>query len=81
MNSLLLDPRLNRSTAFTEAEREHHGLLGFLPDRTSFSGQLRLARVDEPRDLSAFIRGKAYRPVYEHANNGVTHPMPVARSA
>jgi malate dehydrogenase (oxaloacetate-decarboxylating)(NADP+) len=41
---LLLDPRLNKSTAFTDSEKEKHGLIGLLPEVTE-SEDLQLRRV------------------------------------
>ncbi len=43
---LLLDPRSNKSTAFTEEERERYGLVGLLPDGVdTLDLQLRRARL------------------------------------
>jgi len=42
--SVLENPALNKSTAFTEQEREHLGLTGLLPDTTE-SIELQLKRV------------------------------------
>ena len=41
---LLQDPSLNKSTAFTEAEKESLGLVGLVPDVTE-TEQLQLQRV------------------------------------
>jgi malate dehydrogenase (oxaloacetate-decarboxylating)(NADP+) len=57
--ALLRDPALNRSTAFTEAEREKFGLVGLLPDRVE-DEEVRLQRVlvqldYKPTDLERYI--------------------------
>ena len=41
---LLLDPLLNKATAFSEVEKQHFGLLGLVPDITE-SEDLQLSRV------------------------------------
>lgn len=41
---LLWNPRLNKSTAFTDSEKEQLGLVGLLPDVTE-SEDLQLQRV------------------------------------
>jgi malate dehydrogenase (oxaloacetate-decarboxylating)(NADP+) len=56
---LLRDPALNKSTAFTEAERQALGLVGLVPDATE-SEDLQLRRVmeqlgDKPTDLERYI--------------------------
>jgi malate dehydrogenase (oxaloacetate-decarboxylating)(NADP+) len=43
---LLIDPALNRSTGFTEAEQKALGLLGLVPDTTE-SIETQLSRVLE----------------------------------
>jgi malate dehydrogenase (oxaloacetate-decarboxylating)(NADP+) len=56
---LLHDPRLNKSTAFTEAEREQLGLTGLLPEGVdSEETQVRRALQqlgDKPTDLERYI--------------------------
>ena len=56
---LLRDPALNKSTAFTEAERQALGLVGLVPDTTE-SEDLQLRRVmeqlgEKPTDLERYI--------------------------
>jgi malate dehydrogenase (oxaloacetate-decarboxylating)(NADP+) len=56
---LLYDPRLNKSTGFTEAERQALGLVGLVPDVTE-SIETQLNRVlqqlkRKPNDLERFI--------------------------
>ncbi len=56
---LLEDPSLNKSTAFTEAEREAFGLVGLVPDVTE-TEDLQLKRVmlqlaGKPTDLERYI--------------------------
>jgi malate dehydrogenase (oxaloacetate-decarboxylating)(NADP+) len=56
---LLHDPRLNKSTGFTEAERQALGLVGLVPDVTE-SIETQLSRVlqqlkGKPNDLERFI--------------------------
>jgi malate dehydrogenase (oxaloacetate-decarboxylating)(NADP+) len=56
---LLLDPRLNKSTAFTEKEREALGLVGLLPEVTE-TEELQIRRVlqqlgEKHTDLDRFI--------------------------
>jgi malate dehydrogenase (oxaloacetate-decarboxylating)(NADP+) len=56
---LLHDPRLNKSTGFTEAERRALGLVGLVPDVTE-SIETQLSRVllqlkGKPNDLERFI--------------------------
>jgi malate dehydrogenase (oxaloacetate-decarboxylating)(NADP+) len=56
---LLLDPRLNKSTAFTDKERDALGLTGLLPDVTE-SEDLQIRRVleqlgDKLTDLERYI--------------------------
>src|SRR5215469_12822900 len=56
---VLHDPRLNQSTAFTEAEREALGLVGLLPETTE-SIETQLLRVlsqlkSKETDLERFI--------------------------
>src|SRR5262249_53965765 len=56
---LLHDPRLNKSTGFTEAERRALGLVGLVPDATE-SIETQLSRVlqqlkSKPNDLERFI--------------------------
>jgi malate dehydrogenase (oxaloacetate-decarboxylating)(NADP+) len=56
---VLHDPRLNKSTGFTEAERQTLGLVGLVPDVTE-SIETQLDRVlqqlkDKPTDLERFI--------------------------
>ena len=56
---VLHDPRINRSTGFTEGEREALGLIGLVPDVTE-TIETQLARVllqlkEKPNDLERFI--------------------------
>jgi malate dehydrogenase (oxaloacetate-decarboxylating)(NADP+) len=56
---LLHDPRINKSTAFTEAERQALGMVGLVPDVTE-SVETQLSRVllqlkAKPNDLERFI--------------------------
>src|SRR6516165_12725591 len=56
---LLHDPRLNKSTGFTEAERQALGLVGLVPDVTE-TIETQLARVllqlkEKSSDLERFI--------------------------
>jgi malate dehydrogenase (oxaloacetate-decarboxylating)(NADP+) len=56
---LLHDPSLNKSTAFTEAEKQALGLVGLVPDITE-TEQLQLQRVNlqlaqKPTDLERYI--------------------------
>jgi malate dehydrogenase (oxaloacetate-decarboxylating)(NADP+) len=56
---LLQDPSLNKSTAFTEAEKEALGLVGLVPDVTE-TEELQLQRVmlhlaEKPTDLERYI--------------------------
>ena len=56
---LLRDPVLNKSTAFTEAEKQTHGWVGLVPDVTE-SEDLQLRRVllqldDKSTDLDRYI--------------------------
>ena len=56
---LLRDPSLNKSTGFTEAERQALGLVGLVPDVTE-SIETQLSRVlqqlkGKPNDLERFI--------------------------
>jgi malate dehydrogenase (oxaloacetate-decarboxylating)(NADP+) len=56
---VLQDPRLNKSTAFTEAEKRALGLVGLLPDITE-TEDLQLQRVNlqlaqKPTDLERYI--------------------------
>jgi malate dehydrogenase (oxaloacetate-decarboxylating)(NADP+) len=56
---VLRDPSLNKSTAFTEAEKEALGLVGLVPDVTE-SEDLQLGRVmlhlaEKPTDLERYI--------------------------
>ena len=56
---LLHDPRLNKSTGFTEAERQTLGLVGLVPDVTeSIETQLSralLQRKSKPNDLDGLF--------------------------
>jgi len=57
--ALLRDPQLNKSTAFTEAEREALGLLGLLPagidsDETQLQ-RVHLQLAKKPNDLEKYI--------------------------
>ena len=56
---VLYDPKLNKSTGFTEAERQTLGLVGLVPDLTELI-ETQLDRVlqqlkDKPTDLERFI--------------------------
>src|SRR5271167_4722348 len=56
---LLRDPTVNKSTAYTEAERQALGLVGLVPDVTE-SEDLQLRRVlqqlgNKPTDLERYI--------------------------
>src|ERR1700739_2534534 len=56
---LLQDPSLNKSTAFTEADKEELGLVGLVPDLTETEDlQLRRVRLqwaEKPTDLERYI--------------------------
>jgi malate dehydrogenase (oxaloacetate-decarboxylating)(NADP+) len=57
--AVLQDPKLNKSTAFTEAEKQALGLVGLVPDITE-SEELQLQRVNlqlaqKPTDLERYI--------------------------
>jgi malate dehydrogenase (oxaloacetate-decarboxylating)(NADP+) len=57
--AVLQDPKLNKSTAFTEAEKEALGLVGLLPDVTE-TEDLQVQRVNlqlaqKPTDLERYI--------------------------
>jgi malate dehydrogenase (oxaloacetate-decarboxylating)(NADP+) len=56
---LLHDPSLNKSTAFTEAEKQALGLVGLVPDITE-TDEIQLQRVNlqlaqKPTDLERYI--------------------------
>lgn len=55
----LLDPQLNKGTAFTEAEREHYGLTGLLPEVVEdIDAQLQRVMqhlANKPSDLERYI--------------------------
>src|SRR5580704_7782726 len=56
---LLQDPSLNKSTAFTQAEKQELGLVGLVPDVTE-TEDLQLQRVmlqlaEKPTDLERYI--------------------------
>jgi malate dehydrogenase (oxaloacetate-decarboxylating)(NADP+) len=57
--SLLRDPRLNKSTAFTEAERESLGILGLVPEGIDSEEtqiqRLLLQLAQKPTDLEKYI--------------------------
>src|SRR5712692_4732243 len=57
--ALLRDPRLNKSTAFTESEREALGLLGLLPEGIDSEEtqieRVRLQLSRKPNDLEKYI--------------------------
>ena len=62
---VLHDPRLNKSTGFTEAERQTLGLVGLVPDVTE-SIETQLDRVlqqlkDKPTDLERFSPDESAR--------------------
>jgi malate dehydrogenase (oxaloacetate-decarboxylating)(NADP+) len=57
--AVLQDPKLNKSTAFTEAERQALGIVGLVPDVTE-SEDLQLQRVNlqlaqKPTDLERYV--------------------------
>ena len=57
--AVLQDPKLNKSTAFTEQEKEALGLVGLVPDVTE-SEDLQLQRVNsqlaqKPTDLERYV--------------------------
>jgi len=60
---VLRSPRLNRGTAFTQAEREQLGLVGMLPQRiTPLEGQLhrsytRFLKASSPLDKFVYLQG------------------------
>src|SRR5271154_463645 len=51
---LLHDPSHNKSTAFTEAEKQSLGLVGLVPDITE-TDEIQLQRVKKPTDLERYI--------------------------
>jgi len=55
--ALLLDPRLNKSTAFTDDERERHGLVGLLPDGID-TMEVQLQRVHAQLDTKGTDLGR-----------------------
>ena len=59
---VLRDKSLNRSIAFTAAERKRLGLRGLLPHRVTSPRRLKLARMRRPRDLKASIARFMYEP-------------------
>src|SRR6201997_3514436 len=56
---LLQDPSLNKSTAFTEAEKQEFGLVGLVPDLTETEDlqlrRVRLQLAEKPTDLERYI--------------------------
>jgi hypothetical protein len=52
---ILHDPRLNKSTGFTEAERRALGLIGLVPDVTESIG-------DSAQSCLAAAQGQGHRP-------------------
>src|ERR1700739_506045 len=56
---LLQDPSLNKSTAFTEADKEELGLVGLVPDLTETEDlqlrRVRLQLAQKPTDLERYI--------------------------
>ena len=63
---LLHDPRLNKSTGFTEAERQALGLVGLVPDVTE-SIETQLSRVlqqlkGKPNDLAGCGKSRPIGP-------------------
>ncbi len=64
----LQDPSLNKSTAFTEAEKQALGLVGLVPDVTE-TEELQLQRVMlqlGKKDTDAFSRLCTTRPSAKH---------------
>ncbi len=83
---LLHNPRLNKDTAFTEAEREAFGLLGLLPPHGG-TLETQLGRVHEqlaalPEDTPGPKKGTRCVPyrLPRDSSGGYSHPVAVVSS-
>ena len=73
--ALLRDPHLNKSTAFTEAEREALGLVGLVPDGID-TQEIQIRRVlqqlaQKPTDMEKYIYLAALQ---DNGRNAVSTP-------